>query len=139
MECAMGWARARSADVPGPGSLLSPAAGIDPGPLLGDWVNYDRNTTGIGTLAIRRRSGGIGVSVLDAGPLWPPEVGETTGSAFAGSAGEMAATGFTARFGPAGLDVLLAAYLNLRLLVVDAYAVRPGAANHFHRDHFYQP
>lgn len=135
----MGWARARSADLPGPGSTLSPDTGIDPGPLLGRWVNYDRNTTGMGVLTISGRSGGITVSVLATGPLWPPEVPESTGFAFAGAVDEMAATGFTACFALAGLDVLLAAYLNLRLLVVDAYAVRPGLANHFHRDHFYQP
>lgn len=135
----MGWARARAADIPAPGSTLSPDAGMDTGPILGRWVNYDRNTTGIESLEIHGNSAGIGVSVLTSGPLWPPDVPETTGFAFAGSAGGMAATGFTACFSLTGLDVLLAAYLNLRLLVVDAYAVRPGPPNHFHRDHFYQP
>jgi hypothetical protein len=135
----MVWVRARTADVPGPDIALSPDARIDPGPVLGSWVNYDRNTIGIARLRIRVRAEDIGVTILEAGSLGPATNAEAAGSVFGGAVTGFDATGFSARLRFDGNDVLLAAYLNGRLLVVDAYAVDPARRGYFHRDHLYLP
>jgi len=96
----------------------APPGPIDVEPLLGRWRNYD-TTSGPQRLEIRRRLSGL---VVDA-----PEWSEVDGAAFAGP-GTSAAVAFLAHDD----RVLLAAYLNKRLLVVDCYA-----DNHFRRDHFY--
>ena len=127
--------RARTSDVPGPGIAINPEVRIDPGPVLGTWRNYDRDTPGIFRLRIGERPGGIAVTVLEAGPLWLATPAEAFGSVFSLGPADAGAAAFLARFPGA----ILAAYLNLRLLVVDAYVRGPGRSNHFHRDHFYQP
>lgn len=76
---------------------------------------------------------------------FPPGVqdwGEAAGEAFAGGVEGGAAAGFTAWFRFGFLDVMLAAYLNRRLLVVDSYNVfrdGSGRSGYFARDHFYLP
>jgi hypothetical protein len=87
-------------------------------PLLGHWRNYDA-TASPQHLEIRPGASGV---VIDA-----PEWSEVDGRAFAAPGGSPAIA-FLAGNG----RVLLAAYLNKRLLVVDCYA-----DNHFRRDHFY--
>jgi hypothetical protein len=114
-----------------------PPKTVDLRPLLGTWVNYDAGTPGIARIEVEDRSGRPVVRVVQAGPLWP-EPGETVGAAFSAGAALHEAIAFAARFEVDGAHVLLAAYLNKRLLVVDSYTA--GAdADHFHRDHFYLP
>lgn len=96
---------------------------IDVGPLVGAWLNYDTDSVGPRRLTISRRDGRL---VLDS-----PEWSEVDGAAFAADAGAHEAVGFLARAD----RLLLAGYLNKRLLVVDCYT--RGSAHHFRRDHFY--
>src|SRR5436309_2752262 len=84
-----------------------PARDLELAPLLGVWHATDRANPGV---------------VVDA-----PEWSEVDGRAFAAPGGSPAIA-FLAGNG----RVLLAAYLNKRLLVVDCYT-----DNHFRRDHFY--
>src|SRR5437899_2001570 len=96
------------------------AVPIDPRPLLGGWVNYNENSTGISQVYIDEWEGTPTVRVLGAGRPSPIDWGEVAGAAFADGVGEHEAVGFTARYDLSFAQVLLAAYLNKRLLVVDA-------------------
>ena len=96
----------------------APAGPINLEPLLGHWRNYDTSAAPQ-QLDIRPCSLRL---VVEA-----PEWSEVDGVAFAGP-GVPQAVAFLAQ----NDHVLLAAYLNKRLLVVDCYA-----DNRFRRDHFY--
>ena len=117
----------------------SHTAPIDATPLLGDWINYDHSSRNITSLAIAGRGGDLvlriaGVPEFDWGetPLLP--------FALTTSGGEAAAFRAAYDFGFARVAIL--AYLNKRLLVVDAYTTfhdGSGRSNYFARDHFYSP
>jgi hypothetical protein len=103
---------------------------MDAKPLLGSWVSYDEETTGIRAIQIGDRRGVVTVEV---------EWGVTIGAAFGSRTEPDEACGFTAHYRLADRTVLLAAYLNKRLLVVDAYTrFTDGRSNSFQRDHLYQ-
>jgi hypothetical protein len=110
-------------------------------PLLGAWVNYDQQTTGILGLRISDQHGQLAVRVAGAWEPNPMDWGVAPGAAFSAGVTSAEATGFTAQYRiPDVMDVLLAVYLNKRLLVVDAYTTftdNSGRANYFQRDHLY--
>ena len=126
------------------------APAVDPGPLVGTWVSFDAATRGLVRVVVTQRGGRLAVRAFGASSPAPQDWGEVPGEAFAGGVdgveggdrGGGAAVGFTARYRFGFVDVLLAAYLNRRLLVVDCYAVfgdGSGRSSYFARDHFYQP
>jgi len=96
---------------------------IDVEPLLGAWLNYDVHSAGPRRLWISRRAARLVIST--------PHLSDVDCSAFAAGVSETRAVGFLAYAD----GMLLAAYLNKRLLVVDSYT--RGPANTFRRDHFY--
>jgi hypothetical protein len=115
---------------------------IDLRPLLGDWVNYDEQSIGIAAMRIAQRRGVLTVQVDSARKHDPRDWGVTLGTAFGSPAVPGQACGFAAHYRLDGASVLLAAYLNKRLLVVDAYSAYTngsGRANYFQRDHLYLP
>ena len=112
-----------------PSGIVTP---IDPATLLGDWINYDTSSRNIASLTISRRSEDVLLSIDD----W----GETTALPFSltTAGGEAAAFRAAYDFGFARIAIL--AYLNKRLLVVDAYTTfedDSGRSNYFARDHFW--
>ncbi|MEV4315445.1 hypothetical protein [Actinocrispum sp. NPDC049592] len=118
------------------------ATDFDLRPVLGDWVNYDEQTTGILGVRVAQRRGVLTVQISSARAGDPDDWGITVGAAFGLRARPSEAAGFSAHYRLASSTVLLAAYLNKRLLVVDAYSVYTngdGRANFFQRDHFYLP
>jgi hypothetical protein len=118
----------------------NPTVIIDPRPLLGTWVNYDRYSTGIRGIEIDEREGTVVLRTSGAGEPEEIDWGETVGAAFSDGVESHEAVGFAAHYNFAFLTVQLAAYLNKRLLVVDAYSVftdSSGRANYFQRDHLY--
>jgi hypothetical protein len=123
----------------------APARAVDPSPLVGTWVSFDAATRGLVRVVVARRGGRLAVRAFGASSPAPQDWGEVEGDAFAGAVGGVesaAAVGFTARYRFGFVDVLLAAYLNRRLLVVDCYSVfgdGSGRSSYFSRDHFYQP
>jgi hypothetical protein len=104
---------------------------MDTRPLLGAWTSYDERTIGILAMEIGERRGVLTVQVKN----WDV----TLGAAFGSRADPTVACGFTAHFRMTDRTVLLAAYLNRRLLVVDAYTrfTNSEQSNMFHRDHLY--
>ena len=108
------------------------AAPIDPATLLGEWLNYDTSSRNIAGLTISLRSEDVLLRIDD----W----GETTVLPFSltTAGGEAAAFRAAYDFGFARIAIL--AYLNKRLLVVDAYTTfhdDSGRSNYFARDHFW--
>jgi hypothetical protein len=134
----------RNRDLAGAGERPEPRA-IDPAPLVGTWVNFDRASRGMARLVISANDGGMTVHAFGAGSPDPVDWGEVSGAPFADGVGLDAGVAFTAAYEFPGISVTLACYLNKRLLVVDAYTrFDPrddggGRAGYFARDHFYIP
>ena len=108
------------------------AAPIDPATLLGEWINYDTSSRNIAGLTIARRSEDILLSIDDWGEATVLPFSLTT------AGGEAAAFRAAYDFGFARIAIL--AYLNKRLLVVDAYTTfhdDSGRSSYFARDHFW--
>ena len=113
------------------------ATPIDPAPLVGEWVNYDVASLNIARLTLARRDSGLMLRVFGA-----PDVdwGETTAYPFALTVAGGEAVAFKAAYDFGFLRIVILAYLNKRLLVVDAYSTfhdDSGRSSYFARDHFY--
>jgi hypothetical protein len=111
-------------------------------PLLGNWINYDEGSSGIHHLEVDDWEGTPVVRAFGAGRPDPIDWGEVAGAAFTDGVGTREAVAFTASYHLPFASVLLAAYLNKRLLVVDAYSTftdGSGRASYFQRDHLYLP
>jgi hypothetical protein len=131
----------RTRDRPPPGQvhLILP---VDLRPLLGTWVNYDHTSSGIRRLHIEDWEGTPVVRVFGAALPEPIDWGEVAGAAFTTGVDAREAVAFTAVYHLEFARVMLAAYLNKRLLVVDAYTAftdHSGRAAYFQRDHLYLP
>jgi hypothetical protein len=105
---------------------------IDPSPLLGDWINYDADSRNIASLTIADQDGNIILRISD----W----GEATASPFALTTAGSEAAAFRAAYDFGFARIAILAYLNKRLLVVDAYTTfhdDSERSSYFVRDHFY--
>lgn len=131
-------------DRPPPGA--APAAAVDPSPLVGRWRSFDPDTRGIVALDVARddaagHAGGLVVRVTGAWEGGGRDWGAAAAQPFAAAGfARPGAVAFQARYDLGEVEVLLAAYLNLRLLVVDAftrYRDGGGRAPLWSRDHLY--
>jgi hypothetical protein len=125
-----------------PDGLVAAAPSIDLRPLFGGWVNCDEHTTGIHRVEIGDWEGTPVVRVFGAGRPAPIDWGEAAGMAFAADVTHGEAVAFMARYDLGFAEVLLAGYLNNRLLVVNTYAMftdSSGRADYVQPDHFYLP
>ncbi len=112
------------------------AASIDPSPILGEWINYDVASLNIVRLTLTQRDS-LTLRVIGAPDI---EWGETTAYPFALTVAGGEAVAFKAAYDFEFLRVAILAYLNKRLLVVDAYSTfhdDSGRSSYFARDHFY--
>jgi len=110
---------------------------IDPATLLGEWINYDTSSRNIAGLTIARRGDNVILRITGA-----PDVdwGETTLDPFALTTAGGEAVAFRAAYDFGFARIAILAYLNKRLLVVDAYTTfhdDSGRSNYFARDHFW--
>jgi hypothetical protein len=110
---------------------------IDPSPLLGEWLNYDVASRNIARLTLAQQGDDIVLRITGV-----PDVdwGETIASPFALTVDGGEAAAFKADYDFEFLRVAVLAYLNKRLLVVDAYSTfhdGSGRSSYFARDHFY--
>jgi hypothetical protein len=110
---------------------------IDPATLLGDWINYDTSSRNIAGLTIAQRGDAVILRISGAPDIdWGETLIEPFSLTTAG--GEAAAFRAAYDFGFARIAIL--AYLNKRLLVVDAYTAfhdDSARSNYFARDHFW--
>ena len=112
-------------------------APIDSSPLLGQWLNYDVTSRNICQLTLIQRGDAVILRITGV-----PDVdwGETPASPFALTVSGGDAVAFKAAYDFEFLRVAVLAYLNKRLLVVDAYSTfhdGSGRSSYFARDHFY--
>jgi hypothetical protein len=110
---------------------------IDLAPLVGTWVNVDPQATGIARVEIADREGALAVRVF--GLREPVDWGEVVADAFSDGVTSQAAVGFVARYEFGSLNVLLDAYVDKRLLVVEAYSAFTGSgrrSGYLRREHF---
>lgn len=114
---------------------------LDPAPLLGEWTSTNEATRGIVKLVVASRESNLTVRVYGAGVPSPRDWGEAEGQAFSLGVSSGEAAAFKAFYDFGFMETFLAAYLNKRILVVDAYNIfkdGSGRAQYFLRDHFYQ-
>jgi hypothetical protein len=110
---------------------------IDPAPLLGDWINYDVASRNIARLTIAQRSDDVILRIVGVPDI---DWGETEVDPFALTVAGGEAVAFRAAYDFGFLRTAILAYLNKRLLVVDAYSTfhdDSGRSGYFARDHFY--
>ena len=113
------------------------AAPIDPAPLLGDWLNYDATSRNIASLTITRHGEGIVLRITGVPDI---DWGEKSLDPFALTTAGGEAAAFRAAYDFDFAHIAILAYLNKRLLVVDAYTTfhdASGRSSYFARDHFY--
>jgi len=113
------------------------SATIDPSPLLGEWTNYDDASRNIARLTLVQRGNAVTLNIAGVPGI---EWGETTAYPFALTVAGGEAVAFKAGYDFGFLRVAILAYLNKRLLVVDAYSTfhdESGRSSYFVRDHFY--
>ena len=111
-------------------------------PLIGRWVNDDKQSTGISNIEIGDWEGLPTVRVIGAGRPDPIDWGEVAGIAFVDGHDGMQKLAFTANYHLAFVQVLLTGYLDDRRLLIDAYSIftdASGRASYFQRDSFYLP
>jgi len=119
-----------------------PIRPVDLSPLTGTWVNFDTASTGIHHLEIADRNDRLIVRIWGTGRPDPHDWGEAVAEPFTDGVGLHAAVAFRAVYDLGFARVMIACYLNKRLLVVDAYTVfqdGSGRSPYFQRDHFYIP
>jgi hypothetical protein len=112
-------------------------AAIDPAPLLGHWINYDDTSQNISRLTIARRGDDVVLRIIGVPDI---DWGETNMCPFALTVGGGEAVAFKAAYDFGFLRAHILAYLNKRLLVVDAYSTfhdNSGRSSYFVRDHFF--
>lgn len=112
-------------------------AAIDPSPLLGEWINYDQASRNIARLTLAQRGNAVILNITGVADI---EWGETAAHQFALTVAGGDAVAFQAGYDFGFLRVAILAYLNKRLLVVDAYNTfhdESGRSSYFVRDHFY--
>ena len=132
----------RAYDEPPSGAAEVEDTTLDSSPLLGEWDSTNEETRGIVKLIIS--AGGNGDLVVRAYGACSPspcDWGEVEGQIFSLGINLRAAEAFKAFYDFGFMETFLAAYLNKRILVVDAYNVfkdQSGRAHYFLRDHFYQ-
>jgi hypothetical protein len=118
-----------------------PLRATDLSPLTGAWTNFDAASTGIARIEIADRAGElVVVHAWGSGTEALHDWGEVAAEAFSDGVAQHAAVAFRADYDFGFARVMLACYLNKRLLVVDAYTTftdGSGRSRAFRRDHFY--
>jgi hypothetical protein len=110
---------------------------IDPSPLLGEWLNYDVASRNIARLTLAQRGDDVILRITGVPDF---DWGETTAVPFALTVDGGEAVAFKAAYDFGFVNIAVLAYLNKRLLVVDAYSKfhdDSGRSSYFVRDHFY--
>lgn len=119
-----------------------PVRSVDLELLAGTWVNFDAASTGVHHLEIEDRDGQLILRTWGSGAPEPRSWGEVIAEPFTDGVALHEAVAFRADYDFGFARVMLACYLNKRLLVVDAYTVfqdGSGRSPYFQRDHFYIP
>ena len=117
------------------------SAPVEASALVGNWVNTDKATRGIGRLVLTEVNGALMVRAFGAFSSEQCDWGEVETAIYTLSVDSERAVGFKATYDFKFMETMLAAYLNKRILVVDSYNTfkdQSGRPRYFCRDHFHQ-
>jgi hypothetical protein len=115
---------------------------IDPGPLVGSWVIFADETTGLSELEVAQSGGRISVRALGSGRGQAPDWGPVPARLFSDDVGGDKAWGFRASYDHRFERVELFGYLNRGLLCVEAgttFTDSSGRSPYFTRTFLYRP
>jgi hypothetical protein len=113
---------------------------VDHTPLLGTWINFDTQTTGITRVVLSDRGGDLFLRVFGAGEPEDVDWGEAPATAFSEDIRSAEAVAFTAEYDLGFERVSLAGYVNRRLLTVEpgtTFTDGNGRVPYFTRAHLY--
>ncbi len=111
---------------------------VDFTPLLGHWVNLNRDTHYLLEMDLYRLDEEYRLRALGSGSPTPLDWGEAPARVFAAD-GLKQALGFHARFEIGGVEVYLAANINQGICVLQTYTNfhdGSGRVNHFSKEYF---
>jgi hypothetical protein len=115
-------------------------ATVDPSPLVGTWLNTDKQTRGIAKLVLTQKDGALKVRAFGACEPALCDWGEVAGVAFSSGVGSSEGMAFTALFDFGFMETLLAVYLKGGILVLDSFNTfrdDSGRSNYFSREFFH--
>jgi len=118
-----------------------PAGAIDPAPLVGNWLNTDKESKGIVRIVAAVRDGAFTLRAFGAGSPEPFDWGEVRAGVYADSAGSKAAAAFGAVYDHGFLRVNLQAKVNrgvLVLAVFNQFTDGSGRSGYFNREFFHR-
>lgn len=116
-------------------------AKLDLEPLLGDWVIFAEETTGISRVEIDATDGEVGLRAFGSGRGETPDWGRTEARVFADDVDGREVWGFRACYDHGSERVELFGYLNRGLLAVEAATTFPdgdGRSDYFTRTFMYR-
>jgi len=117
-----------------------PVPRVDHTALLGTWLNFDTQTTGISRVELSDRDGNLVLRVFGTGDHEGRDWGEVPAIAFSEDPRSAEAVAFTAEYDLGFERVSLAGYVNRRLLTVEpgtTFTDGNGRAPYFTRAHLY--
>ena len=118
-----------------------PAGPVDPAPLLGDWVIFADETSGLARVEISDRGDGVRARAFGSAEEGEADWGETEARVFAEDAAGTEVWGFLAAYEHEHERVQLNGYLNRGLLAVEAattFTDESGRAPYFTRTFMYR-
>ena len=92
---------------------------VDLAPLVGTWVGFTDDLTGITSLELEGEPGDVRVRVHGSGPAEPPDWGTAPARVFADDVGRREAFAFRAVYDHAHEEVEIFGYLNRRVLIAE--------------------
>lgn len=118
-----------------------PTGAIDPAPLLGTWLNTDKESQGIVRIVAAVREGGFTIRAFGSGSPEPIDWGEVRADVYADSAGSQGAAAFGAFYDHGFLRTHLQAKVNRGVLVVamfNQFTDGSGRSSYFNREFYYR-
>ena len=115
---------------------------IDRDDLLGRWLNFEAEPTGLARIEVAEDGEGLSVHVHGSGPDGLSDWGDATAHPFADDVAGAAAVAFTTSYEHGFQRVELFGYLNRGVLAVDAatsFADGSGRSPYLTRALFYRP
>jgi hypothetical protein len=115
---------------------------IDPGPLVGRWVIFADETTGLSEVEVAESGGRVSVRALGSGTGEAPSWGQVPARVFSDDVGGDKVWGFRASYDHGFERVELFGYLNRGLLCVEAgttFTDSSGRSPYFTRTFLYRP
>jgi hypothetical protein len=113
---------------------------VDLAPLLGTWVGFTDDLTGVTSLELDGEPGEVRVHVHGSGPAEPPDWGEAEAAVFTDDVGRQEAFAFRARYDHGYEDVEIFGYLNRRVLIAELatnFSDGSGRSRYFTRNFYY--